>query len=140
MERGVELVGATGEALTGLMARATQMDSLNSDIARSAEEQSITLAQVNSAVNEMDRVTQQNAAMVEETTAAAAQLHGRAGELDRAVSRFDLGPDAQGFDAEAEAEELRRPDLRNPGPRNPVHAAQRKLRAAVGGGSDWTEF
>ncbi|HWA64222.1 MAG TPA: methyl-accepting chemotaxis protein [Caulobacteraceae bacterium] len=91
VEKGVGLVGATGEALSGLVDRATQIDALISEIARSAEEQSVGLGQVNQAVNEMDKVTQQNAAMVEQTTAAADQIRARAQELAAAVSRFDLG-------------------------------------------------
>ena len=64
VEQGVALVGATGEALSGLVARAAEIDQLISEIARSAEEQSTSLGQVNAAINEMDKVTQQNAAMV----------------------------------------------------------------------------
>jgi methyl-accepting chemotaxis protein len=88
---GVKLVGATGEALSTLMDRATQIDTLISEIARSAQEQSTGLAQVNTAVNQMDQMTQQNAAMVEETTAAAAQLRQQASALSTAVARFELG-------------------------------------------------
>ena len=42
-------------------------------IATSAKEQSVGLAEVNTAVNQMDQVTQQNAAMVEEANAAGAR-------------------------------------------------------------------
>jgi methyl-accepting chemotaxis protein len=130
VEKGVALVGATGEALTGLVDRAAQIDSLISDIARSSEEQSISMAQVNTAVNDMDKMTQQNAAMVEETTAAAGELQERAGELETAVSRFQL---AGGRPATA--------DPRRHAPqRNPVGEAQRRLKAAVGSGEVWEEF
>jgi methyl-accepting chemotaxis protein len=91
VELGVKSVGATGAALTQLGALAVQIDHVVSDVARSAQEQSTGLSQVNAAVNDMDKVTQQNAAMVEQTTAAAAQLQGRASELDAAIGRFDLG-------------------------------------------------
>ncbi|HEY8616225.1 methyl-accepting chemotaxis protein [Phenylobacterium sp.] len=109
--RGVKLVGATGEALEALVQRAGEIAGLVSAIARSAEEQSLGLGEVNSAVNQMDQVTQQNAAMVEQTTAAAAQLRTQAEALGEAVSRFRLGR-AEGA--------------------NPVHEAQGRLRRAAG--------
>lgn len=90
VEKGVASVGATGGALTGLVERAVQIDKLISDIARSSEEQSTGLGQVNSAMIEMDRVTQQNAAMVEQTTAAVGHLQSRAGELNQAIAKFTL--------------------------------------------------
>ena len=128
--QGVQLVGATGEALNALMERATQIDTLISEIARSAQEQSTGLAQVNTAVNQMDQMTQQNAAMVEETTAAAAQLRQQAGALAAAVARFKLGDTPQAT----------QPAPRTAPPANPVHAQQQRLRAAGGGGGGWTEF
>jgi methyl-accepting chemotaxis protein len=108
------------------MERATQIDTLISEIARSSQEQSTGLGQVNSAVGQMDQMTQQNAAMVEETTAAAAHLRQQAVALAASVARFKLG-DKAGAPPAAEA------------PANPVHAQQQRLRAASGGGG-WTEF
>jgi methyl-accepting chemotaxis protein len=124
VEHGVALVGATGEALSGLVSRAAEIDALISEIARSAEEQSTGLGQVNTAVNEMDKVTQQNAAMVEETSAAAVQLQERSRELDAALARFRLGDGGEG----------RRPEIADarrhaPAP-NAVHQAQARLRGA----------
>ena len=124
VEHGVSLVGATGEALNGLVSRAAEIDQLISDIARSAEEQSTSLAQVNSAVNEMDKVTQQNAAMVEQTSAAAATLQERSFDLGSAVAKFHLGHEA-GHAHPAAADPTRRGDAVNP-----VHAAQARIRAA----------
>jgi methyl-accepting chemotaxis protein len=88
--RGVRLVGETGSALSGIVAKVAEIDTLVAEIASSAQEQAASLAEVNTAVNQMDQVTQQNAAMVEETTAAAAQLKSKAHELARLVGRFDV--------------------------------------------------
>ncbi|HET6972309.1 MAG TPA: methyl-accepting chemotaxis protein, partial [Phenylobacterium sp.] len=81
VDRGVKLVGDTGNALAAIVERVTQIDGLVSEIAKSSQEQSTGLGQVNTAVNSMDQTTQQNAAMVEEATAAAAQLKREANEL-----------------------------------------------------------
>jgi len=127
VERGVRLVGDTGEALTGIVAKVTEMDQLIAEISQSAQEQATGLSQVNTAVNQMDQVTQQNAAMVEEATAAAASLKSEAMELGRLVGRFDCGADVHS----APALRLAQPGRHAPA-RNPVAQAQAKIAAAVG--------
>ncbi|WP_019995039.1 methyl-accepting chemotaxis protein [Aureimonas ureilytica] len=87
---GVDLVNRSGEVLTRIAAQVTQIDALVQEIAGSAREQSIGIADVNDAVNKMDRVTQQNAAMVEETTAATLSLRAETEELGRLVSSFQV--------------------------------------------------
>jgi methyl-accepting chemotaxis protein len=91
VSRGVQLVGDTGQALTGIVGKVSHIDTLISEIAQSSQEQAVGLNQVNSAINQMDQVTQQNAAMVEEATAAASNLRTEAGELARLVARFETG-------------------------------------------------
>ncbi len=88
---GVELVGRAGTALEKIAERVDSINALVSDIAVSAKEQSDSLAEANTAVNNMDQVTQQNASMVEETTAASHTLNGDANELMRQVSHFNIG-------------------------------------------------
>jgi methyl-accepting chemotaxis protein len=60
-------------------------------IAVAAREQSVGLAEVNTAVNQMDHVTQQNAAMVEESSAAGATLAAEAARLRQLIAGFKLG-------------------------------------------------
>lgn len=95
VERGVKLVGQTGEALSGIVGKVAEITDQISEIARSSREQATGLTQVNTAVNQMDQVTQQNAAMVEEATAAAANLRGEASELSQLVARFRIGEQVQ---------------------------------------------
>ncbi len=85
---GVRLVGETGKALERIAGQVAQMNLLITDIAASAQEQSIGLHQINTAVNQMDQATQQNAAMVEQATAASHGLGGEAAELARQVEQF----------------------------------------------------
>ncbi|ALN71195.1 methyl-accepting chemotaxis protein [Aureimonas sp. AU20] len=87
---GVDLVNRSGEVLTRIASQVTQIDALVQEIAGSAREQSIGIADVNDAVNKMDRVTQQNAAMVEETTAATLSLRSETEQLGRLVSSFQV--------------------------------------------------
>jgi methyl-accepting chemotaxis protein len=88
---GVKLVGETGEALQRIVDRVAEIDGLVSEIAASAQEQAIGLAEVNTAVNQMDQVTQQNAAMVEQSTAASHSLAQEADALQASVARFRVG-------------------------------------------------
>jgi len=59
-------------------------------IANAAQEQSVGIAEINTAVNSMDQITQQNAAMVEQTNAATQNLLGINQTLEQLVSRFTV--------------------------------------------------
>ncbi len=93
--RGVRLVGDTGEALSTIAEKVSQIDGLISEIAESSREQSAGLSEVNTAVNRMDQVTQSNAAMVEEANAASASLRQESDELSALVSRFATSSNAK---------------------------------------------
>jgi methyl-accepting chemotaxis protein len=90
VESGVKLVGDTGTALKTIETYVVTINQHMDAIATSAREQSVGLAEVNTAVNQMDQVTQQNAAMVEETNAASATLANEAGRLRELISQFVL--------------------------------------------------
>jgi methyl-accepting chemotaxis protein len=93
VRNGVEMVAETGKALQTIVSQVSEITTIVSDIAASAQEQATGLQEVNTAVNQMDQVTQQNAAMVEESTAASHGLAKEADELGNLVGRFALsGP------------------------------------------------
>ena len=144
VEKGVKLVGETGQALNAIVSKVAEIDILITEIAQSSQEQSTGLSQVNTAVNQMDQVTQQNAAMVEQATAAAASLKSEAVDLAVLVSRFRTGAEER----PAARLELAQPGRHAPA-RNPVAQARGRLAAFAGqgaGGSkvhvskDWEEF
>jgi len=115
--RGVKLVGDTGQALTVIVGRVAEIDSLISEIATSSQEQATGLNEVNAAVNQMDQVTQQNAAMVEEATAAAHSLREETQALTDLIGKFQFGAVAAAAPVRSAA---------------PVHAAQQRIRAFAG--------
>ena len=140
---GVGLVGQTGEALTAIVERVSEINGLMAEITASAQEQATALTQVNTAVNQMDQTTQQNAAMVEQSTAASHNLAQEAEELASLVGKFRVSG--------AAAEQARA------GSTNPVRKAQARVaefarqparrRAAAGGAAlarsaepTWEEF
>jgi len=91
---GVQLVSQTGEALKTIETYIVTINQHMDAIATSSREQSVGLAEVNTAVNQMDQVTQQNAAMVEEANAAGATLANEAGRLRDLIGQFQLGAPA----------------------------------------------
>jgi methyl-accepting chemotaxis protein len=96
VKAGVEHVGRTGQALLGIVEHISVISSIVGEIAKSAQDQSSALNEVNIAINQMDHVTQQNAAMVEETTAATHNLANESNELARLVGRFKVPSSARG--------------------------------------------
>ncbi|MFC3162426.1 HAMP domain-containing methyl-accepting chemotaxis protein [Ciceribacter thiooxidans] len=90
VENGVKLVRDTGVALQAISGFITEMNQHMDSIATAAKEQSIGLAEVNTAVNSMDQTTQQNAAMVEQSTAASSSLAMETAKLRELISQFRL--------------------------------------------------
>jgi len=91
VDKGVALVGQTGDALQRMAGGISQATRLVAGIAAAAQEQASGLHEVNASVAEMDQATQQNAAMAEESTAAAHSLSEEADRLAALVGRFRLG-------------------------------------------------
>jgi len=91
VQNGVKLVSDTGDALKTIESYIVTVNQHMDSIARSAKEQSLGLAEVNTAVNQMDQVTQQNAAMVEQTSAAGTTLANESSRLRGLISQFQLG-------------------------------------------------
>ncbi len=135
VERGVKLVGDTGEALQSIVAKVSEIDALISEIASSSQEQATGLNQVNSAVNQMDQVTQQNAAMVEQSTAAAANLRTEAVNLADLVSRFRTGDSVVATSRPSAP--ARAPA---PAPRPAAKIAVNARHSAPASSDDWEEF
>ncbi len=92
---GVGLVSKTGEALKTISGLIVAMNRHVEAIAVSAREQSVGLAEINTAVNSLDQTTQQNAAMVEEASAASVSLADEGATLRRLISQFNLNDTAQ---------------------------------------------
>ncbi|WP_282077845.1 methyl-accepting chemotaxis protein [Epibacterium ulvae] len=93
VERGVTLVDDTGAALVDIVRRVSDIAGLVSGIAKSSEEQSLALSEINTGMVELDKVTQSNAAMVEETTAASHMLLGDSRKLAGHVEAFKIDND-----------------------------------------------
>ncbi len=92
VERGVSLVGQSGNTFAVIVEQVGHVAELASNIARMASDQAVSIGQVRETVREMDTMTQQNAAMVEEATAAARSLASESQQLATLVEKFRLEP------------------------------------------------
>ena len=133
---GVTLVGQTGELLEKIVGRVGEISERVTEIARSAESQSVNLEQVNAAVSEMDRMTQQNAAMVEQSTAAARSLAEESRELTSLVGQFNTGAERMSADPVPFPASAARRKAAAPAP-----VVQGNLAVSLDASDeDWTEF
>jgi len=137
VDNGVKLVRDAGSALKTISGFIIEINTHMESIATSAKEQSVGLAEVNTAVNAMDQTTQQNAAMVEESNAASNTLATEAVRLRDLVGRFRLaGMPA----AKAASGQAARPQA------SPARTLGRKVAAAFSGNAaldtraEWQEF
>ncbi|EKF58078.1 methyl-accepting chemotaxis protein [Agrobacterium albertimagni AOL15] len=94
VQTGVNLVSSTGQALSDIQTKVIGIASQVTSIATAAQEQSLGLTEVNTAVNQMDQMTQQNAAMVEEAAASTAKLAEETAHLRALVARFKVQREA----------------------------------------------
>jgi methyl-accepting chemotaxis protein len=85
-------VDRTGAILQSVVDHFGQIDQLVIDIAKSMEEQSSSIEQINVAIGQIDQATQQNAAMAQHSAAAAYTLAHESRELADLTATFQLEP------------------------------------------------
>jgi methyl-accepting chemotaxis protein len=90
VSNGVKLVRDTGDTLKIIEEQIVLINTQLDAVTAASNEQSVTLSEVNRAVNQMDQVTQKNAAMAEESTAASTALAIEAKRLREIVSEFQI--------------------------------------------------
>ncbi|MBX5088157.1 methyl-accepting chemotaxis protein [Rhizobium lentis] len=90
VEKGVTLVDETGRSLDQIIAEVTEIDRHVVAIAGLAQEQAITLTNINATVSSIDNETQKNAAMAEESAAAASMLASQAEALTELLRQFKI--------------------------------------------------
>ena len=95
---GVALVRQTGDANRAVIDAVKGIVERIIQIAASADTQSSSLEEINTALTELDHVTQSNAAMFEETTAASHTLNHGTEQLVQAISIFSTDAAAPGIE------------------------------------------
>lgn len=87
--RGVEMVGGMGSALTRIVAEIDRTSELVGRIADASREQATGIDQLGTAVGRIDEVTQQNAATAEESARDSDMLDAEAGKMGGIASELD---------------------------------------------------
>ena len=82
---GAKISAKVAKSLEEIVGKARQVDELAGEVAAASKEQSVGIAQVNTAVTQMDKVTQSNAANAEESASASEELNAQAEALKEAV-------------------------------------------------------
>ena len=88
VENGVSLVNEAGSALQNIIARIGEINSIVTNIASAAQNQSGGLREVSAAIMNMDDITQQNADMVEQSSAQTGNLSKEVEQLVDAMKGF----------------------------------------------------
>ena len=88
VQKGVNLVSEAGNALRQILGSVSNISDLVSDIARSSNEQSVGLNEINTSVSQLDHATQANTALFATSLEASQELAHEAGALRNAVASF----------------------------------------------------
>jgi methyl-accepting chemotaxis protein len=89
-QEGVKVTNETGVALAEIVQNVVKVKDLVGEIAAASEEQSQSLAQINTAMNQVNQGTQSSSSQSEELASTADELGGLAERLRQEVARFQL--------------------------------------------------
>ncbi len=90
VETGTKIANETADALSKIVLGISKTSDLIDAIARSSQEQSIALEQINQGITQVSQVVQSNAAVSEECAASSEELSIQAEHLKQSVSVFKL--------------------------------------------------
>lgn len=89
-ELGVSIANETYNSLSKIVSGVNESASIAVDIARSSEEQSCAISQINQAIGQVSHVVQQNSLTAEQSADASKEMNRQAKSLESMVSRFKL--------------------------------------------------
>jgi methyl-accepting chemotaxis protein len=89
-EVGTKIAQDTSAALEDIVAGATKVTDLISEIAAASKEQAQGIKQINQGLQQVDQVTQQNTASAEELASAGEELSSQSVQLKGMLARFKL--------------------------------------------------
>jgi len=89
-ELGSRIAVETSDSLSEIVAGINESAQIINDIAKSSEEQSIGISQINSEIDQVANVVQQNSAIAQESAAASEEMSGQSSMLEELISQFKL--------------------------------------------------
>jgi len=87
---GVQIADETVSNFSTIMSGISENSEIVGRIARSSEEQSLGIEQINTGIDQIVKVIQQNSATAEESAAAAEEMSALAGSLQALIAQFKL--------------------------------------------------
>lgn len=87
---GVNIAGETAESLNKIVSGVNDSARLVGEIAKSSEEQSLAISQINIGIEQVAKVIQQNSATAEESAAAADEMSLQSDTLQSLIEQFKL--------------------------------------------------
>ena len=99
MESGGKLVAATGEALSRIARRVSDINGVVAEISSAAKEQLASITDINVSIERMDKMTHENAGMAQEATTASRSLAQETSLLGDLVRQFDVSAGRERADA-----------------------------------------
>jgi len=92
-ELGAKIAGDTAASLVEIVSGINESSLLVNNIAKSSEDQSIGIRQINEGIDQVAQVVQQNSATAEESAAASEEMSGQSDMLQQLISRFKIKGD-----------------------------------------------
>jgi len=89
-ELGARIAGETADSLAEIVSGINESSQIVGDIAKSSEEQSQGITQVNIGIDQVAQVVQQNSATAQESAAASEQMSSQSSMLEGLISQFKL--------------------------------------------------
>ncbi|MCL2221846.1 MAG: methyl-accepting chemotaxis protein [Oscillospiraceae bacterium] len=89
-ELGSKIADETSASLSEIVSGIGESSRLVGDIARSSEEQTVGITQINTGIDQVANVVQQNSATAEQSAAASEEMSGQSDMLEQLISQFKL--------------------------------------------------
>ncbi len=94
-ELGSRIASETAVSLQEIVSGINQSASIVSDIAKSSEEQTLGIAQINTGIDQVAQVVQQNSATAEESAAASEEMSSQSALLRELVDQFKINDESE---------------------------------------------
>ena len=89
-ELGARIAGETAESLKGIVSGIVESSQLVTEIAKSSDEQSSGISEINIGIDQVAQVVQQNSATAQESAATSEEMSGQSAILQQLVRQFKL--------------------------------------------------
>jgi len=89
-ELGSKIAGETADSLIEIVKGINESTRIVNDIAKSSDEQSVGIEQINRGIDQVAQVVQQNSATAQQSAAASEEMSGQANVLEELVENFKL--------------------------------------------------